>query len=85
MSKVNNYNLLMKDMPLNELMAATDMEAIRLAVINIFAHLKKIRNTKYPIIRALRFIEAISKDLCSQMLRVSFCGFHLFLRDGQTT
>uniref|UniRef100_A0A0N5AC29 DHC_N1 domain-containing protein n=1 Tax=Syphacia muris TaxID=451379 RepID=A0A0N5AC29_9BILA len=70
MTKVNNYNLLMKDMPLNELMAATDMNAIRIAVIDIFTHLKKIRNTKYPITRALRFIEAISKDLCSQMLRV---------------
>ena len=70
MAKVNNYNLLMKDMPLNELMAATDMNAIRMAITNIFGHLKKIRNTKYPFVRALRFIEAISKDLCSQMLKV---------------
>jgi dynein heavy chain 1 len=36
----------------------------------IFNHLRKIRNTKYPIQRALRLVEAISRDLVNQMLKV---------------
>ena len=36
----------------------------------IFTHLRKIRNTKYPIQRALRLVEAISRDLVNQMLKV---------------
>lgn len=36
----------------------------------IFLHLKKIRNTKYPMQRALKLMEAISRDLMSQMLKV---------------
>ncbi len=36
----------------------------------IFNHLRKIRNTKYPIQRALRLVEAISRDLSNQLLKV---------------
>lgn len=70
LAMVNDYNVLMKDLPLNELMAATDMESIKNALANIFTHMKKLRNTKYPIARALRFVEAISKDVSTQMLKV---------------
>lgn len=43
---------------------------------HIFNHLRKIRTTKYPILRALRLVEAISRDLSQQLLKVSiniFC------------
>ena len=67
---VDNYNPLMKDFPLNDLLAATDMTRISLALKGLFIHLKKIRNTKYPMQRALKLMEAISRDLMSQMLKV---------------
>lgn len=69
---VSDYNQLMKDMPLNELMSAHDFESIRIAIGNIFTHMKKIRNTKYPVMRALRFVEAISRDLNTQLLKVAW-------------
>ncbi|VDN07087.1 unnamed protein product [Thelazia callipaeda] len=69
LAMVNDYNVLMKDLPLNELMGATDMDGIKNALVNIFTHMKKLRNTKYPIARALRFVEAISKDVSTQMLK----------------
>lgn len=72
LAMVNDYNILMKDLPLNELMAATDMDGIKNALANIFTHMRKLRNTKYPIARALRFVEAISKDVFTQMLKVIF-------------
>ena len=67
---VNDYNPLMKDFPLNDLLSATELDKIRQALMAIFTHLKKIRNTKYPIQRALRLVEAISRDLSSQLLKV---------------
>ena len=65
-----DYNLLMKDFPLNELMSAVDLVKITMAVTSIFNHLKKIRSSKYPINRTLKLIEAISKDLTTQLLKV---------------
>ena len=68
---MNDYNPLMKDFPLDDLLAATELDKIRAALSAIFSHLKKIRSTKYPIQRALRLVEAISRDLSSQLLKVS--------------
>ncbi|XP_072172912.1 cytoplasmic dynein 1 heavy chain 1-like [Diadema setosum] len=67
---VANYSPLMKDFPLNDLLSATELDRIRQALVAIFLHLRKIRNTKYPIQRALRLVEAISRDLSSQLLKV---------------
>ncbi|XP_071453347.1 dynein heavy chain, cytoplasmic isoform X3 [Hetaerina americana] len=69
-AKVNDYNPLMKDFPINDLLSATELDRIRTAVQGIFSHLRKIRNTKYPIQRSLRLVEAISRDLGSQLLKV---------------
>lgn len=65
-----DYNLLMKDFPLNELISATELNKISVAIQSIFNHLKKIRNSKYPLNRTLKLIEAISKDLTTQLLKV---------------
>ncbi|XP_048259760.1 cytoplasmic dynein 1 heavy chain 1-like isoform X2 [Haliotis rufescens] len=70
MATVNDYNQLMKDFPINDLLSATELDRIRTALQGIFLHLRKIRPTKYPIQRALRLVEAISRDLSSQLLKV---------------
>ena len=70
LATVNDYNPLMKDFPLNDLLSATELDRIRVALQAIFNHLRKIRSTKYPIQRALRLVEAISRDLSSQLLKV---------------
>ena len=70
LATVNDYNPLMKDFPINDLLSATELDRIRTSVQAIFTHLRKIRNTKYPIQRALRLVEAISRDVSSQMLKV---------------
>ena len=67
---MNDYNPLMKYFPLNELLAATELDRLRTALRNVFHHLRKIRNTKYPLVRALRLVEAISRDLMNQLLKV---------------
>lgn len=70
LATVNDYNPLMKDFPINDLLSASELDRISLALNAIFNHLKKIRSTKYPIQRALRLVEAISRDLMSQLLKV---------------
>ncbi|XP_053612057.1 dynein heavy chain, cytoplasmic isoform X5 [Plodia interpunctella] len=70
LATVSDYNPLMKDFPINDLLSATELERIRLAVQQIFSHLRKIRSTKYPIQRGLRLVEAISRDLSQQLLKV---------------
>ena len=67
---MNDYNPLMKDFPLNDLLSALELDRIRVALQAIFTHLRKIRSTKYPIQRALRLVEAISRDLSAQLLKV---------------
>ena len=60
----------MKDFPLNDLLSATELDRIRAALVAIFQHLRKIRSTRYPLTRCLRLVEAISRDLLGQMLKV---------------
>lgn len=66
----SDYNQVMRDIPLNDLMSATDFDSIRLALSNIFIVLKKIRNTKYPARRAIDFLSVISSDTCAQVIQV---------------
>lgn len=62
--------MFLQDFPINDLLSATDLDRIRPAVQLIFNHLRKIRSTKYPIPRCQRLIEAISRDLEGQLLKV---------------
>ncbi|GAA6009794.1 hypothetical protein JCM11491_000816 [Sporobolomyces phaffii] len=68
---VHKYNQLMKDFPLNELLAATDLAKVQESILLIFGHLnKKLKLSPYPVRRALPLVEAISRDLHTQLLRV---------------
>ncbi|KAJ3071427.1 hypothetical protein HDU98_005356 [Podochytrium sp. JEL0797] len=70
LEKVNKYNQLMKDFPLNELLASTDIERVGYALTLVFGHLnKKLRVCPYPIERALKLVEAISRDFCDALVK----------------
>jgi dynein heavy chain 1, cytosolic len=64
MDKVQKYNQLMRDFPLDELLSATSLSKVQDAIGLIFGHLnKKLRICPYPIRRALPLVHAISADL----------------------
>ncbi|KAI9679439.1 MAG: hypothetical protein M1817_005461 [Caeruleum heppii] len=66
--KVQKYNQLMRDFPLDELLSATSLQKIQDAINLIFAHVnKKLRICPYPVKRALALVEAISGDLDNQL------------------
>ncbi|KAJ2909005.1 dynein heavy chain, partial [Coemansia aciculifera] len=69
--RVQKYNVLMKDFPINELLAATDIGRISVGIELIFSHfIKKLKLTAYPVVRALPLAEAISRDLHDQLAKV---------------
>ena len=62
--KIQRYNSLLRDLPLNDLLVATDLPKVQEALVAIFTHLnRKLRITPYPMNRALPLVEAISGDL----------------------
>ncbi|KAL9029741.1 MAG: hypothetical protein Q9196_002047 [Gyalolechia fulgens] len=64
--KVQKYNQLMRDFPLDDLLAATSLQKVEEALVAIFTHLnRKLRICPYPIARALPLVTAISADLDS--------------------
>ena len=77
--KVNDYNPLMKEFPIQELHAANNLEAVKTAVLAIYGHLRKVRTTNYPAQRSIYLVEAISRDLNAQLLKVSSLSLSLSL------
>lgn len=68
---VRNYNILMRDFPLEELSSATSLQRMAEALVLIFTHLtKKWRVCNYPIRRALKLVEGISEDMGTQIHRL---------------
>ena len=68
LEKVQKYNQLMRDFPLDEFLAATSLQKMQDSLNSIFGHLnKKLRICPYPIARALPLVSAISGDLDTQL------------------
>lgn len=69
---VQNTNILMRDFPLNDLCSASTVEQLTQAVRTIFSHLRKLKNaTLYPLSRAYFLVEALSRDLSTQLLSIT--------------
>jgi dynein heavy chain 1 len=69
--KVQKYNILMRDFPIDELLSATSLPKVQDAIGQIFGHLnKKLRICPYPVNRALPLVEAISADMDEVMHRL---------------
>lgn len=61
----------MKDFPMNDLLSATSIEQLTVAIRNIFSHIKRLKNViHYPFPRAYKLIESISRDLNVQLLKL---------------
>ena len=67
---VKDYNLFFKDLLLNNLLSASDLNQITVYIQYIFNHLRKIRNSKYSFDKLFKLIEAISNDLQMQLVKI---------------
>ncbi|OAA56942.1 dynein heavy chain [Niveomyces insectorum RCEF 264] len=71
MERVQKFNQLMRDFPLDELLSATTLAKVEDSIVQIFNHLnKKLRICPYPIRRALALVESISADLDDALHRL---------------
>jgi hypothetical protein len=43
MKTVSNYNILLRELPINELLTSTELAPMDPALVNIFTHLKKLQ------------------------------------------
>ena len=65
---VSKFNQLMREFPMDDLLAATSLQKVQESLDTIFNHLnRKLRFTTYPIARALPLVHAISGDLDNQI------------------
>lgn len=85
----SNYNSFMRDLPLNDLISATSIDAIQQALMRILNGLKKVRNSDYPANRVTSFVHALSADSVKQFLKVCIYNLKLlmslFLGASRTT
>lgn len=71
LNKSIEFNQLMRDFPINELLSATEIEQVHGAVTHIFTHLNKVRNVKnYSGSKMKDLIGALGRDVTSQMLKI---------------
>lgn len=71
LEKVHGYNVLLKDLPLDELHAATSLDALEEAQRTVFTMLlKKLRISTYPVRRALAFVDALGRDVHAVLLKI---------------
>lgn len=70
--RVAGVMILMRDFPMNLVITATDMDSLIEAVNLIFTHLKKIKNATqhYSVENAFQLVEAISRDVGTQILKI---------------
>ena len=69
MEKVDDYKSLMKEFPIDDLLTATEIVGIPVAINNIFSHLvTRTKNTTYPTARFIKLIEAIGRDVRNKLL-----------------
>eukprot|EP00741_Cyanophora_paradoxa_P023561 tig00021590_g22758.t1 len=68
--KVTDYNLVVRDLPLNELLAAGDVEKMLAGAAAVFAHMRSLKKSKYPVPRALALVDAVWRDAQVQLVRL---------------
>ena len=79
--KVEGYMQLLRDFPINAILTSSDVKQMTEAVLSIFNHLRRMKSAQYPVERAFRLLEAISRDLSHQIIEgnAATCFFFILL------
>lgn len=60
----------MKEFPLNDLLSASSLSEVKSSLSSIFNHMKNIKGLSYTPQRAYQLLEALSRDLNSQIVKL---------------
>ncbi|KAF2072162.1 hypothetical protein CYY_006521 [Polysphondylium violaceum] len=70
LDNAQNIKPIFKEFPITPLLTCTDLDSVSTSVAQIYSHLKKTKNTYYPIPRYLTFLEAIGRDMCNKVFQI---------------
>lgn len=89
LEKVQKYNILMRDFPIDQLFSSVELSSLSQAVESIIQHfIKKVKLSNYPIKRCLHLIDSITVDMDKQLrivlsnlklMQLDFTSFHSLL------
>eukprot|EP00835_Amoeboradix_gromovi_P000082 NODE_3_length_56144_cov_0.348184.p1 type:complete len:4079 gc:universal NODE_3_length_56144_cov_0.348184:21030-33266(+) len=69
--QAKSYNFLFHEFPISELLSAEELNGMTNGIKMIFEHMtKKAKIAPYPVSKLLHFLEALSKDVNDQALRI---------------
>ena len=81
--RVQSYNAVLKELPLNQLLSATSIAEFPKILTNLFNNLnRRLRSSSYPVQRALGLTQALSADLHKKLLDL-INGRELMFIDSQ--
>ncbi|KAK8797138.1 hypothetical protein WA158_004348 [Blastocystis sp. Blastoise] len=70
-NKVKDIMELMRNFPIDAILAAPTLEDLDSAIVNVFIHLKKFRNiSSYPIASAGELVNSISRDITDRLYKL---------------
>lgn len=62
-SEASKNNRLLRDLPIQDVLAADDIPRLESATTAVFKHLRKLKVTQYPLDRAILLAEAVCRDI----------------------
>jgi dynein heavy chain 1, cytosolic len=69
--KAQEFNLILKDCPINSLISSKDLKDSQKAIVDIFNHFKIFKNqSSYPMKRFKNLLEAFSNDASQRILKI---------------
>lgn len=69
--KAQEFNMILKDCPINSLISASDLKSTQKAISDIFNHFKIFKaQSSYPIKRVMELLEALSSDASKRILKI---------------
>ena len=69
--KAQEYNMLLKDCPINAFISAKDFKSAHKSIKDIFDHLKTLKSGgSYPLKRIFELFEAFSRDVSKRILKI---------------
>jgi dynein heavy chain 1 len=69
--KAQEFNLILKDIPVNGLIAANDLKTTQKSINDMFSHFKAFKTGgSYPVKRIMDLLEALSSDSSNRILKI---------------
>lgn len=66
---MQKYCALLRDFPVQSLLTATSWTAMGAAVSDVFAHLRHVKRSDYPLSRAVELVHSCARGMCVREMK----------------